>query len=136
MPDSLSYHCDITASMPSDKESVTICSDDILYLGYSYEIPVEFIVKNDDPINTDTVDISDIPNLDDLDFAKLIVYTKNSLPFSLSIKLITFDSKTGNKYQTRSDSLPIPKEGKKGKYWKKRIDGTFGKSCKCGCRYH
>lgn len=117
VPDSLSYHCDITGSMPSDKKSVTICSDDILYLGYSYEIPVEFIVKNDDPINTDTVDISDIPNLDDLDFAKLIVYTKNSLPFSLSIKLITFDSKTGNKYSSLhiADACRSPKLDSNGK---------------------
>jgi hypothetical protein len=51
-------------------------------------------------IHADTIDITDIPNLDDMKRSKLVVYAENSLPLSIGTKLVTYDSSTGQKYSS------------------------------------
>lgn len=100
VPDSILYCCKVDASMAKGSSNVTIHSNDTLYLGYSYNIPVEFTISKKDVIHADTIDITDIPNLDDMKRSKLVVYAENSLPLSIGTKLVTYDSSTGQKYSS------------------------------------
>lgn len=98
IPDSLSYKSLITISMPEGATSVTVNKSDSLFLGYSYRIPFEFTLKEDSYFNADTLEIDDIPNIEDINRAKLIFTTENSIPATLNVNLIARDSESKRLY--------------------------------------
>ena len=96
VPDSLTYDADILLSMPSGSDEVTIKSSDMIYVGYRYDVPFEFMV--DSEIDCDTVMISDIPDLDMVTRARLVSNVVNSIPCGGSFILQLVNLKKGEEY--------------------------------------
>lgn len=94
VPDSILYECNIDVSMSDDVDELTLYPTDSLYLGYSYDIPVEFKIDSNDKVYVDTMSISDMPSLDDLNRGKLIFSSENSLPVTVGVGFIPYDSRT------------------------------------------
>lgn len=115
IPDSLSYLCRATCQMPAGTSRITVTDTDSLFLGYSYRIPVEFSI--DDQLDPDTVQISDIPDLDQVKRCKIICTTTNSLPLEAHLQLALRNSRTNQILTTVSidDIISAPSVNEKGK---------------------
>lgn len=93
LPDSVEYYAAVSMTMPEGVETITLSPQDSICLGYGYEIPVEFTADTD--LESDTIDISDISNLEDILRAKLYVNVSNELPISATINIAFCNSMTG-----------------------------------------
>lgn len=93
VPDSLSYVAVVSMSMPEGEETVTISKDDKLCLGYSYNVPFDFILHGE--VRGDTVEIADIPELTHIEGAKLVVTSESSFPAEVRFNFRLFNAVTG-----------------------------------------
>lgn len=98
VPDYLQYSSAITLSMPSGKESVTVWRSDSVFLGYRYDIPIDFLM--DGELSEDKISISDVPENSNIEEAKLIITSDNSMPFEFSIMATFIERGTGNYLST------------------------------------
>lgn len=95
VPTELYLSCDAAFSMPEGAESVTIHLNDSAFFGYRYNVPFDFAI--DGTISEELVDLSDLPENDHVDAAKIVVTSDNSLPFRFSSVATFIEKGTGNR---------------------------------------
>lgn len=98
VPDYLNYTSAITLSMPTDVVKVTVMRSDSVFLGFRYDIPFDFIM--DGELSDDKISISDVPENSNIEEAKLIITSDNTMPFEFSIKATFIERGTGNYLST------------------------------------
>ncbi len=99
-PDSLAYNALIELS--DGGSMATIRKDDSLFVGYHYVVPFTF--KYDGEVGQsedgDTVSVSDLPELANIDEAKLLVTCENSFPMGGSVFVQLLEKDTHRKLST------------------------------------
>ncbi len=102
-PDSLLFVSDVALSTSS---VATISRTDSLFIGYGYLVPFEF--KIDGEVSGDTVSFNDLPELSNIDKAKLIVTCTNGFPVGGSLIIQLLDKNTEKRLSTIVATNVIP----------------------------
>ena len=98
IPDDLYFSCDAVFSMPAGAESVTIHKTDTAFLGFRYNIPFDFMIEG--VLSDDMIDLDEIPEGDNIEAAKLVITSDNSIPFGMSASCTFIEKGTGKALST------------------------------------
>lgn len=115
VPEEVDYYADVNLRMPQGAGQITLSRTDSIYLGYNYCIPVEFSL--DGTVDPDTMDLSDLENIEDVQRVKIYLSTQNSLPAGATVRLGLYDEDTGRTLTTVSvdNIFAMPEIDAKGK---------------------
>lgn len=96
VPDTVTFDANIELTMPEGENAITLNRTDSIYLGYRYNVPFEFMMDTD--FDCDTVEISEVPNMDHVLRAKFVSNIVNGLPCGISVVLQLMNTDKGETY--------------------------------------
>lgn len=104
VPTSFAYEGHLLLNPGADINSeVELDNMSTIYMGYAVEVPLEVIINS--TLTVDTMNISDIDMLDELQKAKLVINSINGFPFEAEAFIDLFDSESNTVTETIEASI-------------------------------